>query len=155
MSRPMPSGRRGRASDNTPASDVTPDPVNFRDTSGDEYTSGWETTYDQITGINSEMSLSFSITSSSIGNTFLYYDIGDSPILDNQALNDLGWLFDGVYQSGTITIQNNKYLTLCVGVQNRNSIQITGSVSIINESDSGSVLDTFNFDISGGGVSPA
>ena len=116
--------------------DVTPNPVNWNDTSsaGTEAT----TNIQQITGINVPINLTISWTGS-LGN--FYVSVNDT----NSYGGTVYFLNVSPY---TISVSPDKYIGFrlnAVGLQN----SLTRSVTVTNASDSNTTLDTFTMNVTG------
>ena len=127
----------------------TPDPVdwiNMNIAAGSNY---WILNQQQITGINEAITLGVSISNTNSQPYVWFYAILDNDLgitgpltaAQIQAIQAVGVYIPG--SSISISVDPNKYI--CFPVFNDGAKTVTGTITVINESDNNVQLDTMTF----------
>lgn len=132
--------------------DVTPNAVNWRNITYDGITDTTDSAVQQITGINTTITLR--VDTNNVDDRTLFWFVEDTPTYsEGSGPHDVGSLYYSVDVLGigsyatinsgngiTFTVTNNKYVTFAVGAP----VGASGeTITVKNSSDSNAVLDTF------------
>lgn len=122
--------------------DVTPNAVDWSEVIYDALFGDFTYTEKQITGINTSITLSVSYDQ---GLYDLFYKVNntDQGYEGSPTASDPGTLgFTLINDTGTFSVSNNQYVSF--GLSNTTSSNFLDTVSVYNDSDSGTLLDTFD-----------
>jgi hypothetical protein len=127
--------------------DVTPDAVDWTDI---EYEGGaYTATYQQITGISSDITLNLSFG----GSVIILYKIDTVEPFYTATITDPPSSFGFIEYNNNddIVLNNAEYLSFTCGFGGSNE---SGTITVINISDNNTVLDTFDYYVSAIGPPP-
>lgn len=119
------------------ANDVTPGAVNWTDASYDGFSYNYTT--QQITGISTSITLQVSFSNTSYSQ--LYYKINATNTVPGSGTPPYSASYTSILHNGTITVANNEWLAF--GARERVTGSASTTVTVINQSDSNTTLDTF------------
>ena len=131
------------------AVDVTPAAVNWADVYYDNEMIVWCYSEKQITGINQTITLQVQIANG-IGTT-LYYFVSSSAGAKvsgdaTSSTSPTGFSMNSIANNGTFTVTNNQYVTFGATIS---CFIMNPVVTVKNQSDSNTTLDTFTLSYSG------
>lgn len=122
--------------------DVIPDPVNWGTAIYTDGASLYQLTEKQITGINQTITLK--LTGVWGTNAFVYFLVSNTPMGDGATIDPVMGGYTLISPNGTFTVSNNQYVSfVCDGFPFPGTWP-TWTVTVLNNSDSDTTLDTFN-----------